>query len=240
MKKCIKVPVVLVLVLLMLMSWPVAAVSESGLANRNGPVKAENIELVKKVTLKGGSAKPAKGTVQASTGIVGAQLDATGVRYAIVIGINDYPGSGSDLQYAVADAESMKQTLVSDYGFLAENVTLLTDASANRTAIFNAVNALKSTMSSNDELVFYFSGHGAKGRAADGDRSNVDQSIVVCKPDYSGFDYIWDGELQTLFSGFRTNHIVFIFDSCLSGGMSVLGGNRAGSQYGLHRNRPFL
>lgn len=36
------------------------------------------------------------------------------------------------------------------------------------------------------------------------------------------FSYLWDGELKRLFEGFDTNRIIFVFDSCLSGGMTDL------------------
>jgi metacaspase-1 len=72
-------------------------------------------------------------------------------------------------------------------------------------------------------VVFFFSGHGAKGKVDDGDR-NADQSIVVINGSGTGFDYIWDGNLKSWFADFPSARIVFIFDSCLSGGMSVLSG----------------
>ena len=147
-----------------------------------------------------------------------------GKKYAIVIGINDYPGEANDLQYSVADAKSVDDVLLSKYGFSAENIQLLTNSECTRTAVYNAVNALKPQLTPQDELVFFYSGHGAKGKAADGDSSNNDQSIVVWNgtTDADGFAFIWDGELKALFNDFPTNRIVFIFDSCASGGMSVL------------------
>ena len=42
------------------------------------------------------------------------------------------------------------------------------------------------------------------------------------KADDGQFAFIWDGELVQWFTGFATDRIIFIFDSRLSGGMSVL------------------
>ncbi len=196
--------------------------SDAAQENRN-PVKAENVEIVKKATIKGTPQKPAKTTVTAATGIIGATV--TGTRYAVVIGISDYPGSSSDLSYGDDDALAVKSVLMEQYGFSAGNITLLTDSEATRSNIFAAVDTYKALLESGDELVFFFSGHGAKGRADDYDRSNVDQSIVVWRgaDDAAGFDYIWDGELKRQFEGFNDgSRIAFIFDSCLSGGMNVL------------------
>jgi metacaspase-1 len=189
-------------------------------AKTNGPgnVNATNVELVKKVTLKGPAARGGKAPSTAATGILGQPVPANGNKYAIVVGIKDYPGSSSDLQYTVADANLMKDVLVTNYGF--DNVNELIDVAATKTAIYNAIVNLKNTVKSTDEVVFYFSGHGAKGKADDGDKNNVDQAIVV--QENNQFAFIWDGELVQWFSGFATNRIIFIFDSCLAGGMAVL------------------
>lgn len=199
----------------------VSADSGAAQANRYYPVKAENVEIVKKTTLKGAPAKPDKSQAKAATGTIGAAIPTGGRKYAIVIGISDYPGTSSDLQYGDKDAAEVKRILSSDYGFT--GVTILTNSGATTNAIYNAVNTMRSTLGPNDELVFFFSGHGAKGRADDGDFNKNDQSIVVWKgSEAEGFDFIWDGQLKALFSSFPTNRIIFIFDSCLSGGMSVL------------------
>jgi len=185
------------------------------------PVKASAVEIVKKVTVKANASKPAKAAATAATGVIGAPLPNGGTRYAIVIGINDYPGTSSDLDYAVADAESVIDTLML-YGFQSNNIIVLEDAAASGTNIYNAVLSMKSSLGAQDELVFFYSGHGAKGRADDGDTRSTDQSIVVCNDDHTGFQYIWDGQLQSWFGGFPTSRVIFAFDSCLSGGMSVL------------------
>lgn len=225
MKKLIKfISITLITVLMSSLVWPVSAGSDAAQANRNNPVKAENVELVKKVTLKGAPAKPDKVTGTAATGILGSPLPDGGKKYALVIGISDYPGTGSDLSYGDDDADAVTNVLMTKYGFSRENIAELTDSTATRSAINTEVSRLKALMGKNDELVFFFSGHGAKGKADDGDRSNVDQSIVIwAGTENQGFGYIWDNELKTMFSTFNPEcRIVFIFDSCLSGGMSVL------------------
>jgi hypothetical protein len=184
------------------------------------PDKAADVQIVKKVTFKGSMSRGGKTAPTAATGILGDPLAKKAEKYAIVIGIKDYPGTSADLQYTVADADLMSQVLTNTYGFPARNVTELTDSEATYTAIQNAVSNLQATAREGDEVVFYFSGHGAKGKADDGDNNNMDQAIVV--QENGQFAFIWDGDLVQWFSGFRTNLIIFIFDSCLSGGMSVL------------------
>lgn len=184
--------------------------------DKDKPVPATDIEIVKKVTIKGskGKGKPAGG---AATGILGESV--TGNKYAIVIGISDYPGTGNDLSYADDDARDMKTALIS-YGYQETNIRYLVDADATRSAIIEAITDIKSVVASEDEVVFFFSGHGAKGKADDGDRETIDEAIVA--HDGTKLVPIWDGELKALFSGFNTPRIIFIFDSCLAGGMTDL------------------
>lgn len=181
------------------------------------PITATDVELVKKVTLKGpkGQGKPAT----SATGVP-IPLGEGKNKYAIVIGISDYPGTENDLNFADDDAIDMYNALVNKYGFLEENVHLLINSNANYSAIESAVNAVKQEAKEGDEVVFFFSGHGARGRANDGDKEAIDEAIV--SHDGKNLVYIWDGELRDWFRDFKTTRIVFIFDSCLAGGMTDL------------------
>jgi metacaspase-1 len=212
-KKRIILSVLLVALLILTISTPIVEAKSDGPGN----VQATNIEIVKKVTLKSQAAKGGKTVPSIATGILGESVQ--GKKYAVLVGIKDYPGSSADLQYTVADADLMREVLTTDDGFSAGNITELTDAKATKTAIYEVVNNLKTKAKSGDEVVFFFSGHGAKGKTDDGD-ANMDQAIVV--QENGQFAFIWDGEMVQLFNGFATNRIIFIFDSCLAGGMSVL------------------
>ena len=187
--------------------------------DKDKPVPATDVVLVKKLTSKGRPAspggKPAKGPT--ATGVLGQQV--TGNRYAVVVGISDYPGTVNDLQYCDDDADAMSTALTEVYGFT--GVTVLKDSSATRGEILAAIEGLvsKSHVGSDDEVVFFFSGHGANGVASDGDDERIDEAIVVCNNENTGLTYIWDGELRDAFSDFATSRIIFIFDSCLAGGM---------------------
>ncbi|MEM2623046.1 MAG: caspase family protein [Archaeoglobaceae archaeon] len=181
------------------------------------PTPATDVELVKKVTLKGpkGQGKPAT----SATGVP-IPLGEGKNKYAIVIGISDYPGTENDLNFADDDAIDMYNALVNKYGFPEENVHLLINSNANYSAIESAVNAVKQKAKEGDEVVFFFSGHGARGKANDGDKEAIDEAIV--SHDGKNLVYIWDGELRDWFRDFKTTRIVFIFDSCLAGGMTDL------------------
>jgi len=189
------------------------------------PLPATDVELVKKVTLHGksgggGGGKPAGG---AATGVLGEQLGTGAKKYAIIVGISDYPGTLNDLQYCDDDAEDMYAALTTLYGYKSSNIHLLLDMGASFAAIQGAINDIKSKAKADDEVVFFFSGHGTNGVADDGDREKTDEAIVSHDGNQSGsFVAIWDGQLKDWFSGFSTTRIIFIFDSCLAGGMTDL------------------
>lgn len=190
-----------------------------GRPDKQKPVFATNIDLVKKVTVKmpgppivpPGKDKPKK-QEGAATGVLGDPV--SGSRYAIVVGISDYPGEENDLNYSDDDAIEMAAALTDVYGFTNVNVTLLTDLNATRSAILGAIESIPTDAG---EVVFFFSGHGTKGIADDGDKERIDEAIAA----HDGINIvpIWDGELRDAFSGFVTSRIIFIFDTCLAGGM---------------------
>ena len=215
-----KVLVASLIAALMLILVTPAAIAKP---DKDKPLPATNVELVKKVSLKGkpvGGGKPAK---QAATGLLGEQLGTGANKYAIVIGISDYPGSDSDLEYADDDAQDMYNALTNVYGYESGNVYLLQNMEASFTAIRDAFADIRGREVAGDEVVFFFSGHGARGQADDGDREKIDEAIVTHDGSPTGnFIYIWDGQLKEWFSGFDTKRIIFIFDSCLSGGMTDL------------------
>jgi len=186
--------------------------------DKEKPVPATNVELVKKATVKmpGPPIVPPgrdkkKNKEGAATGILGDSV--SGSRYAVVVGISDYPGDANDLNYSDDDANEMAAALTGVYGFT--NVTLLTDSAATRYAILSAIDSIPVDAG---EVVFFFSGHGMKGIADDGDKERMDEAVVA----HDGTDIvpIWDGELRGAFSGFATSRIILVFDTCLAGGMN--------------------
>ncbi|HHD92571.1 MAG TPA: caspase family protein, partial [Candidatus Portnoybacteria bacterium] len=156
----------------------------------------------------------------AATGVLGEPVE--GNKYAIVIGISDYPETANDLQYADDDAQLVASILENQYSFNPANIYTFINASATAPAIYNQVEELKNKINPDDELVFYFSGHGARGIANDGDNEIIDEAIVVNNKDNSNVEYLWDGQLKQWFDNFPTSRLAFVFDSCLAGGMTDL------------------
>ena len=200
----------------------VAGPDNPGKPDKQKPVPATNVELVKKATVKmpgppivppgqdkpQGQGKKKKGG--AATGILGDPVSDN--RYAVVVGISDYPGEANDLNYCDDDAREMAEVLDNVYGFT--SVNLLTDLAATREAILIAIDAIPTEAG---VVVFFFSGHGMYGNAEDGDKERTDEAIVA--HDGTKIVPIWDGELKGAFAGFDTSRIIFVFDTCLAGGM---------------------
>jgi hypothetical protein len=217
MKKLIFAILVAVLVLVLITPAVLAK------PNMDKPLPATGVELVKKITLNGkpgggGGGKPGGG---AATGVLGAP--SSGAKYAIIVGISEYPGTANDLQYCDDDAQDIYNALTTLYGYTSGNIHLLLDMDASFTGIRDAINDIKSKAVAGDEVVFFFSGHGTNGRANDGDNEKIDEAIVSHDGNPSGsLIAIWDGQLKDWFAGFNTTRIIFIFDSCLAGGMTDL------------------
>jgi hypothetical protein len=209
---------ILVVVLVLILITPAALAKP----DMNKPLPATDVQLVEKVTIHG---KPAGGSggkpvKQAATGALGERLGTGANKYAIIVGISDYPGTINDLEYCDDDADDMYDALTTLYGYSPSNIRLLVNMGASFDAIRNAINDIKSQEVAGDEVVFFFSGHGTNGVADDGDREKVDEAIVSHDGSPSGsLIAIWDGQLKDWFVGFDTSRIIFIFDSCLAGGM---------------------
>ena len=82
------------------------------------------------------------------------------VSRALVIGIDKYKAA-SPLSYAVSDAVSIKDLLVSNFEFLESDVTLLTDEDATRQSVLRAFHRFTNDdVGLDDRLVVFFAGHG--------------------------------------------------------------------------------
>ncbi len=70
---------------------------------------------------------------------------AAGEKYAVVVGISDYPGTEEDLTGPREDAVIFRDVLIRKYGFKPDNIVTLTDRNGNRDQIINAVPPLPGT-----------------------------------------------------------------------------------------------
>ncbi|MEB3301378.1 MAG: caspase family protein [Cyanobacteriota bacterium] len=132
---------------------------------------------------------------------------------ALCIGINDYPGTGSDLRGCVNDANDWASTL-SARGFA---VSKLLDSQATKAALVAAFDQLISGAKSGDTVTITFSGHGTLAPDTSGDEiDGYDEAL--CPYDIHQGNVLLDDEIHELFgkraAGVR---LILISDSCHSG-----------------------
>jgi len=143
-------------------------------------------------------------------------MKKTGAKTALCVGINDYPGTGSDLSGCVNDARDWKQAL-QQRGF---TVTTLLDKQATAAAIRAALTKLVRGGAKGDTVIFTYSGHGSW--LPDDDGEEVDgRDEMICPYDVNSGGAVMDDDLHEIFSlreeGVR---LVFLSDSCHSGTVS--------------------
>jgi metacaspase-1 len=139
----------------------------------------------------------------------------TMAKKALCVGINDYPGEGSDLNGCVNDAKAWADLLIKNYSFPSGSVNLLLDAQATKAAIMDGLKKLLAGAKSGDVLVFTNSSHGTYLADTSGDEPLYDEALCPFDCDRN---LIVDDDLRELFSGLTKGvALTVISDSCHSG-----------------------
>lgn len=158
-------------------------------------------------SVKGDVAATAKQTV--TTGYAGS--------WAIVIGINDY-AKWPRLQYAVNDAQAVRQTLIERFGFAQDHVILLKDGEATRNNILATFHdrLAHDKLQKNDRVFVFYAGHGATRKLSSG--RDVGYIIPVdADPGETATDAIPMTEIQNIAESLEAKHVFFVMDACYSG-----------------------
>lgn len=131
---------------------------------------------------------------------------------ALIIGINRY-ANVTPLNYAVSDAEAIKEILIEELDFPTENITFLKDADATKV---NILKAFMSYISADlDEKIFvFFAGH---GHTVEGFRGDVG-FLVPFDADVKDLSTLirWE-ELTHNSEIIKAKHMLFIMDACYGG-----------------------
>lgn len=137
-------------------------------------------------------------------------------RYALCIGINDYPGTGSDLSGCVNDANDWTKELKTR-GFSVEQ---LLDKQATGINIRKGISATIAQAKRGDVVVITYSGHGTYVPDRNGDEPDG-RDEAICPHDLNTKGVITDDELFLLFNARAAGvRLVFLSDSCHSGTVS--------------------
>ncbi|MFL6283792.1 MAG: caspase family protein, partial [Pyrinomonadaceae bacterium] len=167
------------------------------------------------------------------------------VKYAMLVGVNKYPGNA--LNGCVNDVTNLREMLVKNFGFSADNVVMLTDEQATRANILARLDEFASKLKRDDLFVFAYSGHGTLFPDAYSEEQDETESLhfnpdprndnkpffedgkyaaAICPVDSretsSGkpwHNLILDDELYARFSKFASAgaFVNYLTDSCFSG-----------------------
>jgi hypothetical protein len=134
-------------------------------------------------------------------------------KYALVIGISDYEGSGNDLTWCDEDADDWEYFLQSQ-GY---QVTKLVDHQATAENIEAALIQLLQNEDGDDYVALTYSGHGY-------DYPGYGSCIIS-----QDLTYITHGYFESAFDTADSQHIYFTFDACEIGGFGgLVENNRVG------------
>lgn len=134
-------------------------------------------------------------------------------KYGLCIGINNYPGTGSDLAGCVNDAKDWAKVLKSR-GF---TVKQLLDRQATGKGMRSAMQAMIGSAKAGDLVVIQYSGHGSFVPDENGDEPDGTDECL-CPYDIEKKGPITDDEIFDLYSDHGQGVKVFmISDSCHSG-----------------------
>jgi hypothetical protein len=140
-------------------------------------------------------------------------------RKALLVGINDYPGTQNDLQGCVNDITNVYDVLVKYFSFLPQNIVMLSNSRASKAAILEGLKSLVGGAKEGDTLVFHYSGHGSQIRDTEGDELEDGKDEVLCPYDFDwSRGFIKDDDLASLLTGLKKGvRMEIILDSCHSG-----------------------
>jgi hypothetical protein len=137
----------------------------------------------------------------------------TMAKRALCIGINDYPGTASDLAGCVNDAQDWAATLQAR-GFTVRD---LLDHEATKANMVAAVQELIGGAAPGDSLVITYSGHGTFVPDVSGDEPDA-RDEGLCPYDIGQGNVLLDDDIHQLFAARAAGvKVVLISDSCHSG-----------------------
>ncbi len=141
-------------------------------------------------------------------------------KYAFVVGISDYEGTANDLQYADDDANEIAQYLNGE-GF---SVQKITNRNATASNIEDGLQWLSTVAGPDDEIAFFYSGHG--------DKINVGSCIIS-----SDLYYVSHGFVMNYINATASSKVLVMLDACKIG--SFLSDGESGSVVATASNNTY-
>ena len=140
--------------------------------------------------------------------------------WALIIGIDKYQNV-QKLNYAVDDAESIKEILEDSFHFHLDNISILINEEATKQNILKSFSEITKNAKSNDRVLVFFAGHGdtmdLPGGGEMGYLLPVDGDIEDLYLSSIGMD-----ELKKLSLMSKAKHVLYLIDACY-GGIAAIG-----------------
>jgi len=149
-----------------------------------------------------------------------ARVDAYRANYAIIIGIDGYPGGESvlhPLRFAVNDARAVRDILREEFGYRDDRIQYLTDDDATRVRIEDAFQEWlpAQALSERDSIFVFFAGHGLIAEMNDDGYLAASDSCVDDLPG-TCLSVAW---IRDKLAALPCLHKVVVLDSCYSGSL---------------------
>lgn len=139
-----------------------------------------------------------------------------GQTYLLAIAIDEYQHC-TKLSNAVLDVETFIQVLTTRYSIEAANITFIKNLEATKRRIEQALLRLIKTVTPQDNLIIYFSGHGRHDEHFGGNWVPVEAGTS----DEDWPDYLSNGVIKDYLSRIKSFHTFLIADSCFSGSLFI-------------------
>lgn len=142
--------------------------------------------------------------------------------HLLIIAINNYKNGFSPLKNAVSDATAFKEVVTSKYGV--QQVYELINETATRKNIFIKFNELRNSLTDQDNLIIYFSGHGELV-------NNSGYWIPVDGVANQDYTFLSNHVVKDLLKDIKAHHAVVIVDACFSGSLLLRTRSHAKERY---------
>jgi len=138
----------------------------------------------------------------------------------VIIGIDKYENL-SNLDYAVADAEAVKDMLINKFDYPEENIKLLLNEEANKANIVNVISDVSLKAGENDRILVFYAGHGETMPLPDGGEMGYLVPIDGNQDNLFSSAIPMD-DLKDLSNMSKAKHMLFLVDACY-GGLAAVG-----------------
>jgi uncharacterized caspase-like protein len=130
--------------------------------------------------------------------------------FALIIGIDNYSGTWTPLQNAVNDARAVEKTLRDN--FKIDHFITLYNEEATRGNIIRNFEMLVETVTPDDNLLIFYSGHGEFKESL-----NKGYWVPVDATTPSTSQFISNPDIRTFLGGIKSKHTLLVSDACFSG-----------------------